>query len=126
MKKIYSLKGRNLFKKVYITGRKIQGRGVQIFVLKHDDFIKRNPKTKILFNNKITQIGISISKRFGKAIARNKEKRKIRSICRDLLAEMNSGFYLIIKPDVSFKNYSYEEQKQIIRLLFQKARVVNQ
>lgn len=124
MKRLHSLKGRNLFKEVYGKGGRFKVKGFRVFVLKFDDKNRMNSKKKILSNNR-TKIGLSINKKYGKAYMRNKAKRRIRSICTELLDEMNDGFYIIIKPELDFKNMSYEKSKWHIRSLLQRAGVVN-
>ena len=125
MKRQYSLKGRDLFKEVYQKGGKFQDKGLQIFVLRFDSDHKKNSNKKILSNIKTTKIGLAINKKYGKAFMRNKVKRRIRSICSELLDEMNSGYYVIIKPESDFKNIGYDESKLKIKLLLKKAGVVN-
>ncbi|MCP4136600.1 MAG: ribonuclease P protein component [bacterium] len=124
MKRLYSLKGRDLFQEVFKKGKRIQGEGVRIIVLTYDRSKKLNQDSMILSNNKRLKIGISINKRYGNAFTRNKAKRRIRSICNELLNEMNDGFCVVFQPARNFKNISYEQSKNTILDLLNKAGVV--
>ncbi len=125
MKRSYSLKGRKLFKEVYKKGKKIQGKGARIFVLKIDNFNKIFSDKIWPLNRKKIEIGIAIQKRYGNAVFRNKAKRKIRSICREFLDIMNDGYIFIINPGDEFRNLSYEESKSDIKSLLQKSGIIN-
>jgi len=126
VKRLYSLKGRDLFQRVYRNGERLQGKGFRIIFLGIDKINKTGlDKKKFSSNNKL-KIGIAISKKYGSAPARNKAKRRIRAMCRELLVEMNEDFLLIIKPDSSFGNTDYEQSKTSLRSLLQKAGVVRQ
>lgn len=126
MKRIYSLKGRNLFKEVYLKGRKIQGTGIRLFILKSsmsgcaepDNSCNRSSVKKI-------KIAIALTKSFGKAYIRNKIKRRIRAICTQLFNDLKDGFYIIIRIDGDFKTLAYEDQKGIIKSLFAQAGLFN-
>ena len=126
MKREYSLKGRNLFKEVFRKGKKIQGKGIRIFILEYDDFSKLNLVKRISLDYKNIKVGISFYKNYGNAVIRNKIKRRIRSICAELKSEMNNGFCIIIRPGKDFNSYSYEQLKLNIRSILQQAGVVNQ
>ena len=125
MKRFYSLKGRNLFKEVYKKGKKIQGNGVKIFILKIDVFNEMFTDKYIPTDAKKVKIGISIQKKIGNAVFRNKIKRRIRSIFGGLLSEMNDGFCIIITPEVDFKSFSFEKSKSAITSLLIKTGVLN-
>lgn len=66
-------------------------------------------------------MGIIISRKYGKAIDRNRAKRRIREICRELLSEMKTGNMVIINPTIEFKDQEYQISKGNIRLLFEEA-----
>ena len=126
MKRVYSLKGRNLFKKVFHKGKRIQDKGIQIFFLKFD---KVNDIKPVQFNNSSTdnkniKIGISLGRKFGNAITRNRERRRIKAICSELLHDMLDGFYIIIRVKKRFRVLRFQEEKSIIRSLFVRAGVI--
>lgn len=65
-----------------------------------------------------TRIGISIGKKFGNAVERNRAKRIIRAIMRELVPIMKNGNYVIIRPGPAFKQYAFSEAKgELVRLL---------
>ncbi len=127
MKSIYSLKGRILFKEVYLKGRKIQGTGIRVYTLKsiYSNNAKPDNGSNVLQGKKNIKIAIALTKSFGKAHIRNKAKRRIRAICTGLFSELKDGFCIIVRIDGGFKNLTFEEQKQIIKSLFAKAGLFN-
>lgn len=123
MKSIYSLKGRILFKEVYLKGRKIQGTGIRVYFLKSIKSHNAKPENcgNGLQGNKNIKIAIALTRSFGKAHIRNKAKRRIRAICAGLLDELKDGFCIIVRIDSDFKNHTFQEQDRIIKSLFAKA-----
>jgi len=122
VKRIYSLKGRNLVREVYQRGRKLQDAGIRIFFLKcsNDNYVKPDIR-KYISPRKNIKIGVTLTKSFGKAHIRNRAKRRIRAICTGLINDLENGFCIIIKIDADIKNLQFEEQKRIIEKLFFKA-----
>ncbi len=127
MKSIYSLKGRNLFKEVYLKGRKIQGTGIRVYTLKSEkgEDVKPDNSGNGLDRIKNIKIAIALTRSFGKSHIRNKAKRRIRAICNELLDELKEGFHIIIRIDSDFNNFSFEDQKRIIITLFTRAGLLN-
>ena len=66
------------------------------FVIHHDKLSSNNP-----------QVGIIVSKKCGNAVKRNRLKRQIRSLLRDILKNKTLNFDLIIiaKPKMNNTNY---------------------
>ncbi len=127
MKSIYSLKGRNLFKEVYLKGRKIQDTGIRVYTLKlkTGEDVKPDNNGNGLDKIKNIKIAIALTRSFGKSHIRNKAKRRIRAICAELLSEIKEGFYIIIRIDSDFNDVSFEDQKRIIVTLFTRAGLLN-
>ncbi len=124
MKREYSLKGRNSFKIIYRKGKKHQAQGLKVFVLKSFS-IKNENESYQGPERKNIRIGISINRKFGKAHERNRYKRRIKSIFQDFLKDMKDGYSLIIQPDSTFKNKSFEQARQDIKHLLQNAGVMD-
>ena len=123
MKRIYSLKGRDLIREVYQKGRKFQEAGIRVFIFKCDSGIHVKPDIRrdIPPGIKNIKIAVTLTKSFGKAHIRNRAKRRIRAIFAELFDDIRDGFYIIIKIENDFKNKQFEEEKSIIRSLFVKA-----
>ncbi|MDY6969661.1 MAG: ribonuclease P protein component [Spirochaetota bacterium] len=126
MKKISSLKGKKDFQEVYKKGRKFQQKEVQITILKYLDKgrVASHRGKGNSYLNRIIYIGIPISKSYGNAVIRNKAKRRIRAICRDLLRDVNEGYFIIIRPSVDFKKLCFTNMQKIIESLLKKSGVL--
>ena len=121
MKKAYSLKGRKSYNEVFTEGKRFRGRAVAVFLLKSKTEEKSN-------NSSIKQIriGISLSRKLGKAHERNRIKRRIRAICHELLEDMDTGIRIVIKPGPGSGNLSFEELKSDLVRVFRNSGVLNE
>ena len=121
MKKAYSLKGRKLFNEVFTRGKKYRGKSVIVFLLK----TKTEEKS---YNSEVSdiKIGISLSRKLGKAHDRNRIKRRIKAICHELLNDMNTGITLIIKPGPGSRDMSFEEFKSDLIKVFKNSGILNE
>jgi ribonuclease P protein component len=123
VKRIYSLKGRDLIREVYQKGRKFQEAGIRVFIFKCGSgiYVKPDIRKYISPGVKNIKIAVTLTKSFGKAHIRNRAKRRIQAICSELFNDLRDGFCIIIKIENDFKNKQFEEEKSIIRSLFVKA-----
>ncbi len=124
MKRIYSLKGSKGFKTLFEKGKRIEREGIQLIVLKsrrNEELIAGPAEKKAKPDVKL---GVSINSRFGNAVIRNKAKRRLRAICRELLPEMEEGYRIILRPKSEFKNADHAKAANEIRLLLRKAGVI--
>ena len=103
--RIYKLKKKNDFKKVFEKGKYFQKSFIKVKYLKND----------LEKNRFALMIGIKISK---KAVERNKIKRWIEEIIRLNLNQIKTGFDIIImaNPKILEKKYSQVEE-ELINLL---------
>jgi ribonuclease P protein component len=126
VKRINSLKGKKHFEELNFRGRKINRKGIQLIYLKQSG----NSKSINTENNAVLplspefKIGIPVGRKFGNSVIRNKAKRRIRAICRELLPEVYESYYIIIRPREEFKNLSYADSREIIRVLLKDAGVL--
>ena len=125
LKRIYSLKGRSLFKEVYNRGSRLQEKGIRVYFLRCSENAKPGESVnKSYLITKAIKIGISINRKFGNACERNRAKRRTRAVCFELLKEMNKGFCIIISLNENIKEADFEIQKKIIKTLFKKAGII--
>jgi ribonuclease P protein component len=123
VKRINSLKGRNLFREVYGKGKRFKSRGIKLCVL----YLGSNNEIfRDCIENKesAVKIGIKAGRKYGKANKRNKAKRRVREILDEFMSEFESGFCFIITPDIDSKNNTFQENREIIRQLLIKAGII--
>lgn len=91
-----AIRENHLYKKVYAGGRKAGGRYTVIYVLKDKKayLLKKSHPEKKLIN----RIGITVSKKIGGAVQRNRAKRVIRAAFSALCGEreIKKGFLVVI------------------------------
>ncbi len=106
----------HLFVKCYNKGKKIITKRVVIFVLedRHARFLQKSHPEK----KKINRVGISVTKKLGNAVARNRAKRIIREAWRQITKTytLTKGKLIVItareaaaeaKTDDIFKDLAY-------------------
>lgn len=81
-KKVLSVKDRKVFLRLYRKGKCISTRLFAVYILKN----------RTVF----THLGITVSKKIGKATTRNKVKRRIRESFRLLLPQIKDGYDIVI------------------------------
>lgn len=69
-------------------------------------------------NDPIPKFAISVSKKYGNAVERNKAKRIVRSICQNIINKItNYNFVIVVK--LNSKNKNYFELEQELLLIFE-------
>ncbi len=126
MKRINSLKGKKVFEEIYKRGKRVRQSGVQLIVLKQcrKEEIFDKSKRELPAVSPEIKVGIPVNRKYGNSVSRNKAKRRIRAICGEILQEVEESYFIIIRPKEEFKNLSYANSKQIIRLLFENAGIL--
>lgn len=70
-------------------------------------------------NLSLLRIGFSVSKKLGNAVVRNKTKRQVRMMARDIF-DFNQGMDYIIIVRNKFLESSYEDNKKDLLFLYNK------
>lgn len=103
MKKEFLLKKEELFELVIKTGKKIYFKELSVFWLPSDKF----------------QVGISVPKKLGNAVLRNKNKRQIKNIIDTYKFEKIKKQFVII-VNKNFIDKTFEEKSKIIKIVLKK------
>lgn len=89
-----AIRENHLYNKAYTRGRRFVGRYVSVYLLK-DRAAKRlmiaNPEKEY-----VNRLGISVSKKIGGAVCRNRSKRVIRAAYRALSPTLRRGYLIVI------------------------------
>ena len=100
MNKRYRLRNNREFKKVYDGGKNFWNRNLILYR-------KRNKLQE-------TRLGITITKKFGNAVTRNRVKRRLKEIYRMNLYRVRDGYDIIIIPKKNVIDLSYEDLKSAL------------
>ncbi|MGI6679464.1 MAG: ribonuclease P protein component [Dehalobacterium sp.] len=108
MKKVYRLKSPKDFRLTYSKGKSLVNPYLVLYYRK---------------NKKDTyRIGFSVSKKVGKAVVRNRVKRKLREICRLNANLFINGYDYIFVVRVRSKDASYQKLEKKVLDLIQRMR----
>ena len=89
-----AIKEHHLYNKAYRKGSSYVGKLVTVYVLKDykaERLKKENPQKKY-----INRVGLSVSKKLGGAVARNRAKRLIRAGFDPIRNEISAGYLIVI------------------------------
>ena len=78
--------------------------------VKNQSFVLHFAKSEINY----TRVGISVSKKIGNAVTRNRVKRQIRAMCDSLINYSLNTFELVIIARQDFLNKNFEENKTLL------------
>jgi ribonuclease P protein component len=107
------LRRREDFAKVYAKGDRYRGTYL-------------NLRMFIDSNDPLTRIGIVVSKKVSKlAVTRNRFKRQLRAIFRQLLSQLKNGLQIVVTVTTVTSKPSYQELWDDLRNLLAKAKVLH-
>jgi len=98
------------FNKVFSEGRRIEGKNLIVFILKNDYGFNR--------------LGIIVKKETGKAVVRNKIKRRLREASRLLNKKLLPGYDIIVLAKNNIRESNYFETCHDLESLFYKGRLL--
>jgi ribonuclease P protein component len=108
--KKYKIRKNREFRNVYKKGKSISNRYLVLYV-------KKNGKN-------LSRLGISVSKKVGKAVTRNKVKRRIRESYKLYSSEVSKGYDVIFIARVSSNNKDFKVINDSVVSLLKKAGIM--
>lgn len=104
MKKQYRIKKSQDFEKIIHKRKSVTNKQFVLYYFPNDEHLR---------------IGISVSKKLGKAVVRNKIKRQVRMMAQDIFDENQKCDYIIIVRNSYLKN-DFEANKKSLESLYKK------
>ena len=104
-KKIPTLKQRHMFGKVYSNASFKASKGVVVYRLKN-------------YDRKNTLLGISVSKKRGNAVVRNRTRRIIKEAYRNLYGRIKKGYIIVITARQACVAYKTQDVEKELERLF--------
>ncbi len=68
------------------------------------------------------KIGFSVSKKCGKAVVRNKIKRRLRVIVTELIPDLSKEYFYVIVTKQSIAERSFQELEEEVKSVFENAK----
>lgn len=112
--KVVSLNKNTVFKRLYYRGRSVSHSAVVLY------FMKNNRESDII------RLGITVSKKLGKAVKRNRIRRLLREAFRAHEANVVPGYNIVIVARFACLGKSYAELSRTIKLLLSKAKLLEE
>lgn len=109
MRRIYRLKSSLDFQAVYSKGRSVANRAAVLYLLA--------PKPA----GEVSRIGFAAGRKLGKAVVRNRIKRRIKEAVRLLWKRVKPGYLIIIIARQSAKEMAFSDLQAKVAELFEKA-----
>ena len=98
--KFPAIKEHHLYNKAYKSSKRFFGRYICVYVLKdtHAKLLQKSHPQRLIVN----RLGISVSKKVGGAVKRNRAKRIIRAAYAAVENELKKGYLIVIsaKPEI--------------------------
>ncbi|MCD6459968.1 ribonuclease P protein component [bacterium] len=99
------------FQQVYNTGQKVSGKYLVLFYLYKNDRLR------------LTRLGITVTKKIGDAVVRNKFKRRVREIFFNNMPSIKPGYDLVVIAKRTSINATYQDLSDEAAKIFQQAGV---
>ena len=89
-----AIKENHLYQKAYTRGKRFVGKCVAVYVLR--DYAAKRLANAHPEKKTVNRIGLSVSKKIGSAVARNRAKRVMRAALAPFRNELRTGFLIVI------------------------------
>ena len=120
------LRRREDFAKIYAKGDRYRGTYLSLRVLNNFNPSPDQGQPHQQRHLPPTQVGIVVSKKASKlAVSRNRFKRQIRSIFRQVLSQLKDGLQIVVTVNPVQSTPSYQQIWDDLKILLKKARVLH-
>lgn len=118
--KEYAIREDHLYRKAYAKGKKAQTGTVSVYILKDykaNRLRKENPQKQY-----INRIGLTVTKKLGGAVVRNRTKRVIREAYRHVKStyKLKTGFLVVIVAHISCTRSKTQDVARDLHRAFEK------
>ena len=116
--KYTTLKEHHLYNKTFQKGKRYFGKYAAVFVLRDLTAYRlmcENPQKKYY-----NRFGLSVGKKVGGAVQRNRAKRILRAGYRAIEPELKTGFLIVISPREELVKAKSTDVERELRIAFQK------
>ena len=113
-----AIKENHLYQKAYRNGKRFVGKYVAVYVLR--DYAagrlkKENPQKQF-----VNRLGLSVSKKIGGAVERNRAKRIIRAAYDSLRPSLKTGYLIVISARGAIVGRTSTDLEKELRVAFSK------
>lgn len=113
-----AIKENHLYQKAYKNGKRFVGKSVAVYVLRDlaaSRLRRENPEKKY-----VNRLGLSVSKKIGGAVVRNRAKRVIRAAYDPLRDDLRTGFLIVISARGAIVGQKSTDVRAELATAFQK------
>ena len=122
MKEI-AIKENHLYNKTYTRGKRFVGRYVAVYVLR--DLAAKRLKQQNPMGEFVNRLGISVSKKVGGAVVRNRSKRIIREAYRVYKSRLKTGNLIVISARTAIVGKKSTDIERELGRAFEELRIIN-
>ena len=111
-----AIKEHHLYNKAFTRGKRYVGRYAAVYVLRDlaaYRIMKSNPQKQF-----VNRLGLSVSKKLGGAVERNRAKRVLRAAYDQNKASLRTGYLIVISPRVAILDVKSTLVAQELRAAF--------
>lgn len=111
-----AIKENHLYQKAYRQGKRYVGKYVAVYLLRDyaaGKLREANPQKKY-----VNRVGLSVSKKIGSAVRRNRAKRIIRAAYDPLRDEIKTGFLIVISAREAIRSQKSPAIERELRAAF--------
>jgi ribonuclease P protein component len=119
-----AIKENHLFQKTYKSGKRFVGKYCAVYVLRDlaaGKLRKANPEKQY-----VNRLGLSVSKKIGGAVQRNRAKRILRAAYDTCRAHLKPGFLIVISAREAIRGRKSTELARELELAFSKLGLLGQ